>query len=237
MIELQTPLDGIGHPLEAGPIEQAFGGGRESEIALRHRPARVLASDAAQGDGAARRADRLHHRACVCLATNAVEDGGGDIQGRIEAFEAQHRRRGAARLGGGVDDEDDRCAEPLGDLRGRSGVAAGVGAIEAAHDTLDDRDVGVRRVTRDGGHDGLATAHPTVEVVRGPAAGHRVQTRVDEVGPDLERLHDEPAAPERSQQPKRDRRLADAARGTGDDEDARHAGPSTPADLNVAISA
>ena len=84
----------------------------------------------------------------------------------------------------------------------------------------------------------LAPAHPAVQVVRGAAGDDRVQAGIDEVGADLEGLHGEPATPQRFEQPQRDRRLAHAARDTGQDDraGAHGTGPSTPADLNVAIS-
>ncbi|HEY3577797.1 MAG TPA: hypothetical protein VGK68_07390 [Gaiellaceae bacterium] len=44
---------------------------------------------------------------------------------------------------------------------------------------------------------------------------------IDEVGPDLERLHDQAAPAEGANQPERDAGLADAAVGAGDDDRAQ----------------
>ena len=206
-------------------------------MTLRHRPPGVVAGNRADGNGATRRTDRLAHPARVRVAANAVDDHRGDVQRGIEALEAEHGGRGAARLGGRVHDEDDRRPQPPGDLRRRAGVAAAVDAVEAAHHPLDDRDVGLRGAPRDGGQHGLAAAHPAVEVVGRAPRRDLVQPGIDEVGTDLERLHAEAAPAQRAQQSERDRRLADAARRARDHENARHAGPSTPADLKVAISA
>src|SRR5262249_36056764 len=83
-----------------------------------------------------------------------------------------------------------RSAQPFGDLSRRAGVAGRVDAVEAAHHALDDRNVGVAGPPRDGVEHRVASAHPAVEVVRRPAACDRVQPRIDEIGTDLERLHD-----------------------------------------------
>jgi hypothetical protein len=45
-----------------------------------------------------------------------------------------------------------------------------------------------------------------------------VVERVDEIGPDLERLHDEAAPAQRADQTERDARLADATVRAGDDD-------------------
>ena len=203
---------------------------------LGQAPPRVVARDGADRHRTARRADRVPDPACVRGAAHAVGDHRGDAQGRIEALEAQHGRRRAARLRARVHDQHHGGAEPLRDLRRRARVARTVEPVEAAHDALDDRDVDVGRVPGDRREHGVAAAHPPVEVVRRAPRRHRVQAGIDEIGTDLEWLHGESAAAQRAEQAERDRRLSDAARDTRDDEDAAHAGPSTPADLKVAIS-
>ena len=186
-------------------------------MALRQRQ-RLLVEDGAERLGPAGRPDRLEHEAAVALAAGAVHDHAGDAQRGIEGLEAAHHRGGAPRLGPGVEDQHDGRAEPLRDLRRRPLVTRGLEAVEAAHDALDDDDVGARRVSRDALEDALAAAHPAVEVVRRAPAGARVEARVDEVGADLERLDREAAAAERLEQPERDRRLPDPGRHPRDDE-------------------
>jgi len=177
--------------------------------------------------------------ASVIQAAHAVGDDADDAQRRIEALEAEGNRAGTAGQRAGVEDQHDRRRQPLGELRRRAVLRRGVDAVEAAHHALDEGDVGPRRNPRDDVEHALAAAHPAVEIVGRPAGHDGVQAGVDEVRPDLEGLHGEAAAPQRRQQTERDRRLADAAGHARHDEDARHGrplGPSTPADLKVAIS-
>jgi hypothetical protein len=162
-------------------------------VPLGHRPPGVVSRDGADWNGPACRSDGLTHHARVRLAADAIDDDRRHGQRRIETLEAEHRGGRAARLRVSVDDQDDGRAQPLRDLGRRAVLARTVDAVEAAHHTFDDRDVGIGRAARDGVQHRMATAHPAVEVVRGPAARDFVQPRVDEVGAHLERLHDEAA--------------------------------------------
>ena len=96
------------------------------------------------------------------LAGDAVEHDAGEIEVRIEALEAQHDRAGTPRHRPGVDDQDHRSAEPFRHLGGRTLVAHGAAAVEAAHDALDEGQVRVGSVTRDHIAHKLARAEPAV---------------------------------------------------------------------------
>jgi hypothetical protein len=207
----------------------------QAEVTLR-QDERGIVADGAERLGPARTADGLGDEARVRGAAHPVGDDAGHAQIAIERLEAEHDRARAAGQGRGVEHEQHRRVEPPGDL-GRGAIRADtVHAVEAAHHALDHDDVGVPRSLRDRVEHALAPAHPAVEVVRRPAGHSRVQTGIDEVGPDLEGLHGEPTAAQRLEQPEGDRGLAHPAGHTRHDHDpGAHAGPSTPADLNVAM--
>ena len=174
-------------------------------------------------DRPAARGHRLAEPPPVRVPGHPVEDHPREVELRIEGFEAQHHRARAPRHRPGVGDQDHRRAEPLRDLGGRALVALGPPPVEAAHHTLDEREIGVRRVLRHGGAHVIARAHPAVEAV-GRAPGHeRVEAGIDEVGADLEGLHRETATAQRLEEAEGDRGLPDAAPHPRDDERGDHA--------------
>ena len=107
----------------------------------------------------------------------------------VEGAVAVDDRRRRARHRGRVDDEQHRRVEQLRDVRGRGQLAAARGAVEEAHDALDDRDVGAGDAVADERRDQLRAAEEGVEVAARPAGGERVVAGVDVVGADLEALH------------------------------------------------
>src|SRR5262249_6749038 len=113
--------------------------------------------------------------------------------------------------------------EPLGHFRGGAGFAPAVEAIEAAHNALDDADVGARRVAGDAGEHALATAHPAVKGVGRAPGGELVEAGVDEVRTDLECLRAQAARDALVAGGGGDARRAAAARAPRHDDDAHRA--------------
>jgi hypothetical protein len=188
-------------------------------MALGQRHA-VVAGDGADDDGATAGADRRAQPVAVPRPTDAVEDDARDAEPGIERLEAVHHGGRAPRLPAGVEHQHDGRLEPPRELAGGAGVTRRVRAVEASHHALDDREVGVGGVTGDRGDRVGAAAHPAVEGVRRPSGDDLVEARIDEVGTDLEGLDDEAAAAVGLEQAERDRRLADTAARTRDDEHA-----------------
>src|SRR5439155_26989475 len=261
-VQIDGAVDGVAETAKLLGIEHALGCRHQPGVWLRERQRRV-AGDGAEWRRAARVGDRVEHRAAVGLAAHAVGADAGEIQRWVQALEAANHGRGAAGRRPGVHDQQDGRAQPLRDLRRRARVAPAVDAVEAPHHALDHREVGATRVARDTGQHRLTSAHPAVEVVRRAPRGERVEARIDEVGPRLERLDPEAAPSQRFEEPERDRGLAhpghhprdhERTRGhhrrsgagfagatslSGEASEGASTAPSdwlTPADLNVAIS-
>ena len=176
-------------------------------------------------DRPAARRHRLAEPSPVRVPGHPVEDHPREVELRIEGFEAQHHRARAPRHRPGVGDQDHRRAEPLRDLGRRALVALGPPPVEAAHHTLDEREIGVRRVLRHGGAHVIARAHPAVQAVGRTPRHEGVEAGIDEVGADLEGLHLETAAAQRLEQAEGDRGLAHAAPHPRDDERRNHDRP------------
>src|SRR5213078_2830978 len=240
-VKIDGAVDGIAEATKLCCIEHALRRRHQPEVSLWERQ-RLVAGDRAERRRAARGGDRVQHHAAVALASHAVDDDAGQAQFGIEALEAPNHRRGAPGRRPRVHHQHHGCVEPLRDLRRRALLARAVDAVEAPHHAFDHGEVGAARVTRDAREDGLAPAHPAVEVVRGVPGGERVEARIDEVRSHLERLDPEATPSERLEQPERDRGLADAGGHPRDHQHARGHRPDapsdwlTPADLNVAIS-
>ena len=206
-------------------------------MTLGERELRV-ARQRAETHGTTARRNGVEDPAAVGDAADVVRDHRGEIERGVELLEADCDGGDAARGRARVHHEQDGRREPLRDLRRRAVLAHAVDAVEAAHHPFDDDDVGIRPVLRHRRAHGVTAAHPAVERVGRTSGDERVERGVDEVGADLEPLHREPAAPECRHDGQRHRSLADAAGDAADDDGAAHEplGPSTPADLNVAIS-
>jgi hypothetical protein len=69
------------------------------------------------------------------------EDQAGDAEVGVEAGEAVDDGRDRPRHGGAVDDQQHGGVQQLGDLGGGGQLAGSRGAVEHAHDALDDRQV------------------------------------------------------------------------------------------------
>src|SRR5439155_559829 len=115
----------------------------------------------------------------------------------------------------------DGSAQPLRDLRRRALLARAVDPVEAPHHALGHGQVRVLGLASDARLHRPVSAHPAVEVVRRAPSCERVEARIDEVGPHLERLHPEAARSQRFEQAERDRCLAHAARHPCDDDHTR----------------
>ena len=223
-VQIDGAVDGVAETAKLLGIEHALGRRHQPEVSLRDRQ-RLVAGDGAERRRAARVGDRVEHRAAVGLAAHAVDDDAGEIERRVEILEAANHRRGAAGGCPGVHDQHNGRAQPLRDFRGRALLAPAVDAVEAPHHALDHREVRVLGLASDAGQDRLTPAHPAVEVVRRAPRGERVEARIDEVWPHLERLDPEAAPSQRFEEPERDRGLAHPGRHPRDHEHSSHVRP------------
>ncbi len=152
----------------------------------------------------------LDHGAQLLLvpaAAEVVEDDAGDADVAIERLVAEDQRRDAARHAAGVDDQDDRQRERLGERRVAVAAVEREPVVEPLV-ALDDRDVRVRRVAQERAAAFALVRQVGIEVAAGAAGGERQPHRVDVVGPLLERLDRETAGRERGAQAHAHRRLA-----------------------------
>ena len=194
-----------------------LGGGDEAQVAL-GEDERALVGQGAQHAALAGLGDGVAKPLPVDRATRAIEDDAGQLHVGIEALEAQQHRGGAPGHGARVQHQHDGRAQPLGDLGGGTRLARALEPVEAAHDPLDHREVGIGRVPSHRRHGVVVPAHPAIEVVRGAPGGEGVEARVDEVGTHLEPLHGQSPTAQRLQDSERDGGLSHPARHPGDDE-------------------
>lgn len=142
------------------------------------------------------------------ICPGLVQDDTGDPDGRIEACEACDHRRVCARGMRDVDDEDHRRCRQFGNVRGRGFAFSPETAIEQAHGSFDDGDVGAHRAVEQQRDDARFADHEGIEVSARPARGHGVVTRIDVVGADLVARDVEPSVRQGRHQTRCDRRLA-----------------------------
>ena len=155
------------------------------------------------------------------IAPDTVGDHRRKVQLRIERLEPEHDGGRATGLSLDIDHQDDRGAQPLRHLGSRRLVTGGVEPVEAAHDTLDDRQINVGGMAGDRREHMIAPAHPSIEIVGAAAGDDLVEPGVDEVGADLETLDGKPTTSERFQQAKCDGGFTHPARYARDHQKAR----------------
>mmetsp|Transcript_16379 Transcript_16379/g.51481 ORF Transcript_16379/g.51481 Transcript_16379/m.51481 type:complete len:282 (+) Transcript_16379:756-1601(+) len=85
----------------------------------------------------------------VCLPPDLVHDDGLHVEVQVEVLVPLDDGRRAPGEGPAVHHQDDRGAEPLGNLRGASVLGRALAAVEETHRALDDGDVRVLPSPRD----------------------------------------------------------------------------------------
>ena len=122
------------------------------------------------------------------LRAQTVEDDTGQIDLRVIIAEPLGNRRSRGPHGLDIKHEDHRRLQQLRDFCRRADALTP--AIIESHDALYDRNISSLRLRRKKLRQGRARHKPAVEVMRRPAAGHRMIAGVDIIRADLERLHD-----------------------------------------------
>ena len=113
----------------------------------------------------------------VAIAGDAVEYDSGVLQAQLVAREAVHKSGDGLALVPGIDDQQHRHLQQMGEVGGRAFGAEGT--VEQAHDALDDDEVGVTGCFFKDRRN-LAAAHgPRVEIVAGPARSRFVKAGID----------------------------------------------------------
>ena len=208
-IDIEMVLGHVGEMFEPRGEVRVLRGLHQAEMALGQRE-RSVARNRAENRNV-ERGNRLRHEPHMPLAADAVQHHPADPYVTIMRSEAAHQSRRRLRLPGDVDDEQHRQAKPRGKIGRRSGPKRrGGNAVEQAHGPLDDEKIGMRGVLCDQRIDQRWRHGPAVEIEAWPRGCRRVEARVDIVGPDLGRLHDDPAPPERRKQRQRHRGFAGA---------------------------
>ncbi len=121
----------------------------------------------------------------VAVAGDAVGDDAG--QGDVGPIGGKAMDQCGQGLGlvAGIDDENHRQAESRRQIGRRTRGA--MGAIEEAHDALDDDEVGIAAGRLEEGGTARLAHGPGIEIGAGPARGMGMKARVDVVGADLGR--------------------------------------------------
>ena len=206
----------VGHDVGIGGAQPQVALGEAARVSSRGRPPTT---------GTCPRHACFNSSRCPRLPTR-LANSPARSQVAIERAQPDADRGDGARHAAGVDDGDDRRAEPLGDLGRRALFTVGRGAVVQPHDALDERDIGARalpRHARERRQHRLAPHHPAVEVVAGAPDGARVIRRIEVVGPALEgRDTVTPWARNAAASATRHGRLPHAAGHAGDDEPRRH---------------
>ena len=163
-------------PLEVGVLGRLD----EAEMALRQGELCVLRHEAER-----RRREGFANQLRMARAGDAVDDDSRHLDAAAVPREPFDERRGGRRLPAGVDDEQHRQAEALGERGGGSGAV--VAAVEQSHHALADHDVGAAGGAAVAGGEGLRTHRPWVEIAAGAPGRRGVEGGVDIVRPRLER--------------------------------------------------
>jgi hypothetical protein len=194
-------------------VARAFGHGDEAQVAVAPRQP-VVAPQGPQ-DRQAEGGEGVAQERLVPVGPHPVEYHPRHIEPGVEPGEPRHEGGHRAGHRPRVHHQDHRRAEGAGHIRGRGGRAVR-GAVEEAHDALDDQQVGGR--ARPGGQrpEGVGAAHPGVEVAGRPPAGQGVVAGVDEVGAHLGGRGAQPGPPQGGDQPRGHGRLAHTRMGAGD---------------------
>jgi hypothetical protein len=210
--------------------------GHEPEVALGQRDLRPP-RERAERPGVTASGEGLAQPGHVSLAADPIEDDTGQIERRIELLGPEHDGSGAPHLGARVHHEHDREPQVLGDRSRARRLASPVEAVEEPHDALDEDEVSVVAAPGERCPQALGRQHPAIERSARSPGDRLVESRVNEVGPDLGAADTEAAPPERRRQGQRDGGLADRRGEPGNAKRSNHDRRSeTPASLNVAIS-
>ncbi len=168
-----------------------LGGRDEAEVPLGRGKGLLAAQDAEHGH--AERIEGLAQQLLVPVRGDPVEDQPRHADLRVEAGEAVHDCRDRPGHRGAVHDQQHGRPQQLGHLSGRGQLARPGGAVEHAHDALDDRQVRAGGAVGEQRRDHARSRQERIEVAAGPPGGNSVVGRVDEVRTDLEARDPTPA--------------------------------------------
>ena len=229
---------GTGEALESGGIDVAGNGVRRlveeafQRVVLAGWHQTQMAVGQGQGfqarqgaqDGDAERGQSGAEQGFVVGAAYPVQDHARDRHVLPEGGEAMDQGCGGLGLRLHVQHQHHGPAREGGQIGGRAGAVGG--AVEQAHDALDDQEVGV--LFRQPGQR-FRPHRPGVEVDAGAAAGRRVEHRVDIIGADLAGGHGDAGPAEMAEQRQhRDGLAAARSRGGEDQAGGRHGSNRRP---------
>ena len=148
----------------------------------------ILPGKGAREGGQGRRLQGVRQPGGMALRAAVVRDDPGEAEAPLELRKALDNGGKAPGHSVDIDDQEDRGAEPAGDLGCASLRRFRIGPVEEPHHPLDKGNVGIRRGSFEETADVVFPPHPAVEVVAGPPGGEAQIGRVEEVRPDLEGL-------------------------------------------------
>jgi hypothetical protein len=155
--------------------------------------------------------------AAVALGADIIEQNAGNLRRLRVGLETQRDGGRTLPHAADVDHQDDGRLDDAGDI-GAAALEAGTATVEHPHHAFDQNQVGAERTLREHLAQRALAQHPGIEIAAGSPAHMRQVRRVDVVGANLEGLHREPAGFEGRDQPSREDRLANVARGPRDDQ-------------------
>ncbi len=127
------PLDPVGQASEENWIIPQIISRNQPQMPLRQLDLRCPRQAAENRRQAGHRSDRLPQQLFMARTADPVEEDAGEVQARIEAAEPLNEGGGTARLGAGIDHQDDATIKPTGDLGAAAGVRVAGGAVEQPH--------------------------------------------------------------------------------------------------------
>ena len=214
---VEVPRAAVGQAVQGLVVQAALIGGDKSQVAAferRQGPARHGAQERRQPGGG----ERLGQPGMVARRAGLVGDHAGQPHLRLELGESLDRGRQAAGGAVGRDRQHDRGRQQQGDLGRAPFQCRGRRAVEQAHDAFDHGQIGLRSGLGEELPHVVGRGHPGVKVVAGSAGGPRQVGGIEEIGADLEGLHPQPLLPQGANDSQRQRGLADATAGGGDDD-------------------
>ena len=147
----------------------------------------------------------------MSIASDPIEQDPRHAQCRVEVRVTRHHCGGGTGHRASVNDEQHRGTQLLCQFSGAADLIHRRATVKQPHHAFDNGDIRIGCGANKDRTIKLHPQHPPVEISRRAACGSPVMTRIDKVGPDLERLDPSASLAQGCQNRQRRRRFSDAA--------------------------
>ena len=157
----------------------------------------------------------------VARAGDPIENDAGNGQSRIEFTKSLDQGRHTARLPLGIDDQNDRSTQELGNGSRTPCLTSSISTIKEPHHPFDHRHLSTDTAQSKAALHTVFAAHPGIEITGEPAAGGSMMAGVDEIRSNLEGRHLQTTAAQGRKEGEGDSGLA-TPRSRGSDDESLH---------------